>query len=72
MYKEIKKVRLINGGQFISDFHAVGTIVAFTGATGRSFTCLKNDVWELAKVSVIYYTMTTEVFKNGRVVMQIL
>lgn len=71
-YGETKKVRAIQGDQFIKDFKSVRTIVVWAANTGRSFPALKLDVWERAKTEKIDYFMTDDVFANRRVVMKII
>lgn len=71
-YGETKKVRARNGDQFVADFKKVRTIVVSPYITGGSFTTSKLDVWHMAKDYTINYQMTNKVFKNGRLVMQIL
>jgi hypothetical protein len=70
-YGETKKVRAIQGDQFIKDFKRVQTIVIYATTTSRSFPALKTDVWGRAKTGKIYYKMTTEIFANNRLVMLI-
>lgn len=71
-YSGIKQVREHNGQNFIDDFRSVNDIVVYPYATQRSFRVLKQDVWDRAKTGKLHYVMTTEVFVNGRMVMQIL
>jgi hypothetical protein len=71
-YGETKKVRAVQGDQFVKDFKKVRTIVVWAANTGRSFPALKLDVWERAKTEKIYYFMTDDVFQNRRVVMKII
>lgn len=70
-YGETKKVRAIQGDQFIQDFKKVNTIVVYADTTGRTFPVQKNDVWDRAKDTKIYYKMTDQVFQSGRLVMLI-
>ena len=71
-YGETKKVRAIQGDQFIQDFKSVRTVVVWAANTGRSFPVLKVDVWQRAKTEKIDYYMTDDVFANGRVIMKII
>lgn len=70
-YGETKRVRAVQGDQFIQDFKKINTIVVYADVTGRTFPVQKNDVWDRAKDTKIYYKMTDQVFQNGRLVMLI-
>lgn len=71
-YGETKKVRAVQGDQFIQDFKSVSTIVVWAANSGRSFPTIKLDVWERAKTEKIDYFMTDDVYANRRVVMKII
>lgn len=71
-YGETKKVRAIQGNQFILDFKSVYDVVVWAANTGRSFPTRKVDVWERAKTEKIDYFMTDDVYANRRVVMKII
>lgn len=62
----------MNGDQFILDFKKVRTIVVSPYLTNSSFVTSKLDVWEQAKGETITYQLSTKVYRNGRLVMQIL
>lgn len=57
MYTDIKKVREINGQQFIDDFKKTRSFITVPYCTGCSFELRKNDVWEMAKENSIDYIM---------------
>jgi hypothetical protein len=58
-YGETKKVRDLQGDQFIQDFKKFRRVAIYAKDTERSFPALKLDVWAVAKVKKIYY-ITTE------------
>lgn len=70
-YTEIKKVREINGQQFIDDFKRLHTIVAWCANTGTTFAVQRWEVWEAAKSTKLLYITSTDVYKNRREVIVI-
>jgi hypothetical protein len=63
-YTEIKKVREINGQQFIDDFKRVRTVVAYCYNTVDTFQIQRWEVWERAKAKKLHYFMSTDVYAN--------
>lgn len=70
-YTGIKQVRETNGQKFIDDFNTISTIVVYAHATKVFITVLKQDVWSLARLNKIGYTLSKDVFANSREVMVI-
>ncbi len=67
-YSGTKKVRALNGDQFLKDFRAISTIVAFLPA-GTFLEVGKQVVWREALRVHFTYKLSNSVYANGRTVM---
>lgn len=70
-YIEVKKVRAVNGQQFIDDFKSIHTVMAYASSSKLFLEVPRWRVWEDAKTQKIKYFVTTEIFKNERKVIVI-
>lgn len=71
MYTETKKVRAINGDQFVIDFKRLHSIMARTH-TGKLFHIKKSELWNEAKGEKITYYLTNKIFVSKRTTMVII
>lgn len=55
MYTGIKKVRDLNGQQFIDDLKHAQTILVMAVNTGISFRVDKTELWDMARTKKIKY-----------------
>jgi hypothetical protein len=71
-YTDIKKVREMNGQQFIDDFKRVHTVGAYAYNSESFFTTQRRELWESAKVKKLHYMISRDVYVNSREVIIIL
>ena len=65
-YTEIKKVRAVNGQEFIDDFKRLRTVVAYCYNSETTFIIRRWEVWERAKQRKIHYFTSKDVYANRR------
>jgi hypothetical protein len=63
-YTDIKEVREMNGSQFIRDFRKYRTPQIQMGVS--FFTIGKSELWRIAKIGRIVYTIRTDIFIDKR------
>lgn len=70
MYTETKKVREMNGDQFVNDFKRLYSIGMIT-KSGDFFHIKKSELWKVAKGEKITYYLTDKIFVSKRTTMVI-
>ena len=62
----MKKVRLINGDQFVKDFKSFHTKLVYAGTSSQFFNIKSSELWKMAHEYKINYYLSDKVFLNRR------
>jgi hypothetical protein len=68
----MKKIKEINGKQFLIDINSVTTIMVYTSSSNSYLKVRKNEVLKSAETQKIYYYFDDSIFVIPRKVMVIL
>lgn len=69
MYTDIKKVRALNGQEFIDNFKKLSSFDC--AVSGYFIRASKTNVWEAAKTVKLNWYLTNKMYKNHRTSMVI-